>query len=62
MILEDHDDVENLNAIDTATVPIITFDFEGINFDLLFAALPLDSVPEGMDINDATTPNPSMSK
>ena len=51
-ILEDHDSVENLVGVATAAVPIITFDFDGINIDLLFAALPLDSIPETFDIND----------
>jgi hypothetical protein len=46
VILEDHDSVENLSAIEGATVPIITFDFDGVNIDLLFASLPVDSVPE----------------
>ena len=52
VILEDHDSVENLVSADTAAVPIITFDFDGINIDLLFAQLPLDAVPEDMDVND----------
>ena len=52
MILEDHDAVENLSSIEGATVPIITFDFEGVNIDLLFASLPVDSVPEDFDVNE----------
>ncbi|KAL1504417.1 hypothetical protein AB1Y20_010823 [Prymnesium parvum] len=50
--LEDHDSVENLSAIESATVPIITFDFDGVNVDLLFASLPLDRVTPDIDINN----------
>ena len=32
-------------------MPIITFDYDGINIDLLFALLPLDAVPEDFDVN-----------
>ena len=48
VILEDHDSVENLVAVATATVPIIPFDFDDVNIELLFASLPLDSVPPSM--------------
>ena len=52
-ILEDHDSVENLIGIETAMVPLITFDFDGINIDLLFASLPVDSIPKDtFDIDD----------
>ena len=51
-ILEDHDSVTNLYAIESATVPLITFDFDDVNIDLLFASLPIESVPEDLDIND----------
>ena len=52
VILEDRDEVQNLSAVETAKVPIITFDFDGVNLDLLFAQLPLDAVPETLDVND----------
>ena len=52
MILEDHDSVENLSSIESAVVPIITFDFDSVNIDLLFASLPVDAVPRDFDIND----------
>ena len=52
VMLEDRDEVENLSAVETAKVPIITFDFDGVNLDLLFAQLPLDAVPETLDVND----------
>lgn len=40
-----------LSSIPGAAVPIITFDYDGINIDLLFALLPLDAVPEDFDVN-----------
>lgn len=52
-ILEDHDSITNLTSVETAQVPLITFDFEDINIDLLFASLPVDSIPkDNFDIND----------
>jgi poly(A) polymerase len=51
-ILEDHDSITNLTSVETAQVPLITFDFEDINIDLLFASLPVDSIPKDFDIND----------
>ena len=47
-----HDDVENLRSIETAAVPIMTFDMEGVNVDMLFATLPMNGVPESTDIDD----------
>jgi poly(A) polymerase len=52
LILEDHESIENLVAISGAAVPIITFDYGDVNIDLLFAQLPLDSVPESIDLNN----------
>ena len=81
-ILEDHESVENLTAVEGAMVPIISFiisfnihltdthtdfskfrivprqvpimsfDFDEINIDLLFATLPIDAVPADFDIDD----------
>ena len=34
VILEDHDSVENLSAIESATVPIITFDFDDVSAEV----------------------------
>jgi len=50
--LEAHPQVTGLTGIDTAAVPIMTFDFERVNIDLLFAALPLNAVPPTLDIDD----------
>eukprot|EP00815_Leptocylindrus_aporus_P003914 CAMPEP_0116053328 /NCGR_PEP_ID=MMETSP0322-20121206/2115_1 /TAXON_ID=163516 /ORGANISM="Leptocylindrus danicus var. apora, Strain B651" /LENGTH=794 /DNA_ID=CAMNT_0003536457 /DNA_START=7 /DNA_END=2391 /DNA_ORIENTATION=+ len=47
-----HPDVTNFNAVESAAVPILTFDWEGVNIDLLFARLATSTVPPEFDIND----------
>ena len=46
-----HPDVTNFNAVEGAVVPILTFDWEGINIDLAFARLNSTSVPSNFDID-----------
>lgn len=41
--------------VEGAAVPILTFDWEGINIDLLFARLNSNSAPKDMDINNDAT-------
>lgn len=49
-----HPGVTNFVPVENAAVPILTFDWEGINIDLLFAQLNSPSVPPNFDIdNDA---------
>lgn len=49
-----HPDVTNFVPVEGAAVPILTFDWEGVNIDLLFARLNSASVPPTLDIdNDA---------
>ena len=49
-----HPDVTNFVPVEGAAVPILTFDWEGVNIDLLFARLNSASVPDDFDIdNDA---------
>jgi len=53
-IIRKHPDVTNFNPVENAAVPILTFDWEGVNIDLLFATLNSSSVPKNFDIdNDA---------
>lgn len=47
-----HPDVTNFNPVETAAIPLLTFDWEGINIDLLFARLNSNSVPPGLDIDN----------
>jgi poly(A) polymerase len=47
-----HPDVTNFVPVENAAVPILTFDWEGVNIDLLFARVAAPSVLPGMDIDD----------
>jgi len=47
-----HPDVTNFIPVEGAAVPILTFDWEGINIDLLFARLNAPSVPTNFDIDN----------
>ena len=47
-----HPDVTNFVPVENAAVPILTFDWEGVNIDLLFARVTAPSVPPGIDIDD----------
>lgn len=49
-----HPDVTNFVPVEGAAIPILTFDWEGVNIDLLFARLNTPTVPTDFDIdNDA---------
>jgi poly(A) polymerase Pap1 len=51
--LRNDDRVTNFNAIPGAFVPIMTFDFRGVNIDLLLSVLPhASTVPYSLDILD----------
>eukprot|EP00814_Leptocylindrus_danicus_P009987 CAMPEP_0116013052 /NCGR_PEP_ID=MMETSP0321-20121206/5495_1 /TAXON_ID=163516 /ORGANISM="Leptocylindrus danicus var. danicus, Strain B650" /LENGTH=722 /DNA_ID=CAMNT_0003482525 /DNA_START=32 /DNA_END=2201 /DNA_ORIENTATION=- len=52
--IRNHPDVSNFNAVESAAVPILTFDWEGVNIDLLFARLASSTVPADLDIDDDT--------
>lgn len=45
-----HSKVTNLNAIEGAVVPLLTFDYEEINIDLQIAILPRNTIPEDLNI------------
>jgi poly(A) polymerase len=53
-ILLSHVDVKALNAIETAAIPLISFEFRGVSIDLLFAQLAQNAVPRDLDILDDT--------
>lgn len=50
--LAKNEHVENLIAVEEAFVPVISFDFRGVNIDLLFARLAENTVPRDIDILD----------
>ena len=45
-----HPDVANLTSVESAKVPLITFDFRNVNIDFLFARMAENSIPK--DINE----------
>lgn len=47
-----HPDVTNFVPVEGAAIPILTFDWEGVNIDLLFARLNSASVPPTLDIDN----------
>jgi poly(A) polymerase len=49
-----HPDVTNFVAVESAAVPILTFDWESINIDLLFARINSNSVTDFDIDNDAS--------
>jgi len=54
MRIRRHPDVTNFVPVEGAAVPLLTFDWEGINIDLLFARLNTNTVPNDFDVdNDA---------
>jgi poly(A) polymerase len=50
--LRAHPDVTNFNPVEGAMIPLLTFDWEGVNIDLLFARLNSASVPPSLDIDN----------
>lgn len=47
-----HPSVTEFNSIETAVVPVMSFDFDGVSIDLLFARLSDNVVPDNLDILD----------
>ena len=47
-----HPDVTELNAIETAAIPLLSFEFRNVSIDLLFAQLAQNTVPKNLDILD----------
>jgi poly(A) polymerase len=49
-----HPSVTEFNSIETAQVPVMSFDFDNVSIDLLFARMSDNVVPENLDILDDT--------
>ncbi|XP_041070908.1 poly(A) polymerase alpha isoform X1 [Carcharodon carcharias] len=50
--LKQQDEVRNLRAVEEAFVPVIKLSFDGIEIDILFARLALQTIPEDLDLRD----------
>ncbi|CAI9566423.1 unnamed protein product, partial [Staurois parvus] len=46
------DGIRNVRAVEDAFVPVIKFEFLKIEIDLVFARLPLQCIPDNMDLRD----------
>ncbi|XP_006903743.1 PREDICTED: LOW QUALITY PROTEIN: poly(A) polymerase beta (testis specific), partial [Elephantulus edwardii] len=47
-----HENVKDLRAVEEAFVPVIKLCFDGIEIDILFARLALQTIPEDLDLRD----------
>lgn len=48
--LKQREEIKDLRAVEDAFVPVIKFKFDGIEIDLLFARLALQSIPDNLDL------------
>ncbi|KAG8443977.1 hypothetical protein GDO86_009237 [Hymenochirus boettgeri] len=50
--LKQQDDVKNLRVVEDAFVPVIKFELMNTEIDLVFARLPLQCIPDNLDLRD----------
>uniref|UniRef100_A0A8C3KGE1 Poly(A) polymerase n=1 Tax=Calidris pygmaea TaxID=425635 RepID=A0A8C3KGE1_9CHAR len=50
--LKHQEKIKNLRAVEDAYVPVVKFEFDGIEIDLVFARLSLQTVSDNLDLGD----------
>ncbi|OXB76140.1 UNVERIFIED_CONTAM: hypothetical protein H355_005351 [Colinus virginianus] len=50
--LKHQEEIRNLRAVEDAYVPVVKFEFDGIEIDLVFARLPVQTVSDNLDLRD----------
>ncbi|XP_075452307.1 poly(A) polymerase gamma isoform X3 [Ascaphus truei] len=50
--LKHQEGIKNLRAVEDAFVPVIKFDFMNVEIDLVFARLPVQCIPDNLDLRD----------
>ncbi|XP_028927715.1 poly(A) polymerase gamma isoform X1 [Ornithorhynchus anatinus] len=50
--LKHQDGIRNLRAVEDAYVPVVKFEFDGIEIDLVFARLAIQTVSDNLDLRD----------
>ncbi|NXY89803.1 PAPOG polymerase, partial [Alcedo cyanopectus] len=51
-LLKHQEEVKNLRAIEDAYVPVVKFEFDGIEIDLVFARLSMPTISDNLDLGD----------
>uniref|UniRef100_A0A8C6YSU9 polynucleotide adenylyltransferase n=2 Tax=Nothoprocta perdicaria TaxID=30464 RepID=A0A8C6YSU9_NOTPE len=50
--LKHQEEIKNLRAVEDAYVPVVKFEFDGIEIDLVFARLSVQTISDNLDLGD----------